>query len=102
MRALCGSIIAAGALIGLGLLNLGIGVRYAAFPGRDPEGNVQWVKFSQIDTPLMFSMVFLVIAAAVGLGIAFIGLAYHHERRLHERTRDLASRDAGQRVTLSH
>lgn len=70
MRALCGSIIAAGALIGLGLLSLGMGTRYAGFAERDLEGKVQWVKFSQMDTPLIFAMVFLVAVALVGLGIA--------------------------------
>lgn len=92
MRALCGSIIAAGALVGLGLLSLGMGTRYAGFAERDLEGKVQWVKFSQMDTPLIFAMVFLVAVALVGLGIAFVGLAYHHERRLYERSHEFPQR----------
>ena len=32
MRALCGAIITAGSLIGLGLLAIAMGVRYADFP----------------------------------------------------------------------
>ena len=32
MRALCGAIISAGALIGLGLLSIGLGHRYSGYP----------------------------------------------------------------------
>jgi hypothetical protein len=87
MRALCGSIITAGAFIGLGLAMLGIGNRYHGFAERDAAGTVTWVTFKVMDTPLTLGLVVLVAGAVVGLGIAFVGLAYHHERRHYERTR---------------
>src|SRR5436190_3592525 len=82
MRALCGAIIAAGAFIGLGLTALGIGTRYATDPGSNAQPLI--VKLSQMDRPLVFILVFLTSAAIVGLGIAFVGLAYHHQKRHHE------------------
>ena len=39
MRALCGAIIAAGAMIGLGLTSIAIGTRYAAHPYLDKAGD---------------------------------------------------------------
>ncbi len=88
MRALCGAIITAGALIGLGLAAVGFGLRYGHF------GDVVAVNASnsapiqmhlyQADTPLAFVFIFLSIAACVGLAIAFLGLAYHHHHRHHE------------------
>jgi hypothetical protein len=84
MRALCGAIIAAGALIGLGLTALGMGERYHMVPTRELSGELTWIKFHQMDSPLMFSMVFLTMMALIGLGIAILGLAYHHERRHRE------------------
>ena len=84
MRALCGAIIAAGAMIGLGLTCIGIGHRYSAYPYLDPQGNAQFVEFKHLDTALMFGVVALGIALLIGLGIAFAGLAYHHHRRHHE------------------
>src|SRR5947207_3111063 len=84
MRALCGAIIAAGAMIGLGLTSLAIGNRYNSFPYHNLKGDIQWVRFVDLDTSLMFSLVFLALATVVGLGIAFVGLAYHHHRRHHE------------------
>lgn len=87
MRALCGAVITAGALIGLGLLSIGMGTRYAAVGYDDKHEN--WVRFSHMDTPLMFAMVFLVIVAVIGLGVVFFGLAYHHERRHRERAHQL-------------
>ncbi len=86
MRALCGAIITAGALIGLGLLSIGMGTRYAGVAYLERDNN--WVKFHQMDSPLMFTMVFLVILCGIGLAIAFVGLAYHHHRRFHEIHRD--------------
>jgi formate hydrogenlyase subunit 3/multisubunit Na+/H+ antiporter MnhD subunit len=77
MRALIGAIIAAGALIGLGLTNLGIGLRYQT------EGRYD-MKFKEIDNPLQYGVIFLSILALVGLAVAFVGLAYHHERRFRE------------------
>jgi hypothetical protein len=34
-----------------------------------------------MDRPLVFVLVFLTCVALIGLGIAFVGLAYHHQRR---------------------
>jgi cell division protein FtsX len=88
MRALCGAIITAGALIGLGLTAMGIGTRYQSFADMDAEGNVRWLTFRLLDTPLALILVLLVIALVTGMAIAFLGLAFHHHRRhlemLHE------------------
>ena len=37
-----------------------------------------------LDRPLMVVLVILVAGAVIGLGLAFVGLAYHHHRRHHE------------------
>ena len=84
MRALCGAIITAGALIGLGLAALGIGTRYALERAATAEGQPILVRLSQMDRPLIFILVFLTGAAVIGLGIAFVGLAYHQQRRGRE------------------
>jgi hypothetical protein len=84
MRALCGAIIAAGAAIGLGLTALGIGMRYSMPRTGVPEDGLRLVHISQMDRPLVFVLVFLTCTAIVGLGIAFVGLAYHHARREKE------------------
>jgi hypothetical protein len=84
MRPLCGAIITAGALIGLGLYSLGLGTRYANYAERNAEGHFRedyWVRFSQMDTPLLLILVLLVASLVIGLGTAFIGLAYHHHKR---------------------
>ena len=53
-------------------------------------GDYDWWGFSdlhalyQMDKSLVFILVFLTIVAIIGLGIAFVGLAYHHHRRHHE------------------
>jgi hypothetical protein len=84
MRALCGAIITAGAVIGLGLTSLGIGTRYhTSLDNLDKDT----MHLSQMDRPLIFILVFLTCVALIGLGIAFFGLAYHHHRRFHEFTR---------------
>src|SRR5947209_20277948 len=95
MRALCGAIITAGALIGLGLTALGIGTRYENFAKWDTDPEVYRVKLMQMDTGLMYALVFLSIAALIGLAISFIGLAYHHHRRHHEHLRALQQHGAG-------
>ncbi len=77
MRALCGAIITAGALIGLGLLGIGLGTRYA----HETLATGTWVHLKDLDMPLLVCLVALLIAVAIGLGIAFLGLAYHHHRR---------------------
>ncbi len=85
MRAICGAIIVAGAAVGLGLTALGFGARYhTSLENVDKEGNPILLHLYQMDKPLIFIMVFLVCLAVIGLGIAFLGLAYHHHRRLHE------------------
>ena len=42
------------------------------------------MKFHEIDNPMQFGVVFLVLMALIGLGIAYLGLMYHHERRFRE------------------
>jgi len=84
MRALNGSIITAGALIGLGLCAVGLGLRYQHVGGNDPSA-ITHLKWIQLDTPMMLLIVALLLMAIVGLATAFVGLAYHHERRHYER-----------------
>ena len=91
MRPLCGAIIAAGALVGLGLAAMGIGIRYQAYPYLDASANPQWVWFRHIDTALMVAFVVLVAALVIGLGVAFVGLAYHHHKRQHEFLREFGN-----------
>ena len=101
MRALCGAIITAGALIGLGLAAIGIGTRYSAFPYREkPGGDVQWVKFWQMDVSLILIVTLLICVAVVGICIAILGLAYHHHRRHLEHLRAQAEHDARHRVPV--
>jgi hypothetical protein len=86
MRALCGAIITAGALVGLGLTAVGIGQRYTmdGRPATPGEPAPLMVHLNQMDRPLAFTLVFLTCAALAGLGITFLGLAYHHHRRERE------------------
>ncbi len=88
MRALCGAIITAGALFGLGLTAIGFGSRYhGTVINVAPDGTAAepvQLHLYQMDRPLVFILVFLTCAAIIGLGIAFFGLAYHHHRRHHE------------------
>jgi len=96
MRALCGAIIAAASLIGLGLTAIGFGTRYHT--GLDPtdiQGHPIQVVLTRMDYSLVFILVFLSCTALVGLGIAFLGLAYHHRRR-HEELRWEKERHASQ------
>lgn len=87
MRALCGAIITAGALIGLGLVSLAIGTRYSSYPAYNTEGKPQFVYLQHLDTALLLTLVTLLASVVIGLGIAFVGLAYHHHRRHLELTR---------------
>ncbi len=84
MRALTGAIIAAGAMIGLGLTALGLGTRYQDLIVRASDGRLAFIKFSEMDTAMMVILVSLLATLLIGLAITFIGLAYHHERRLRE------------------
>ena len=82
MRALCAAIITAGALIGTGLTAIGLGIRYQNI---SVNGTPFYeMKFMDVDRPLQFCLVLLGLAAIVGVGTTFVGLAYHHERRLRE------------------
>ena len=88
MRALCGAIIVAGATIGFGLTAQGFGARYhSTIENVDKEGQPILLHLYQMDRPLVFILVFLTGVAVIGLGIAFLGLAYHHHRRHHEMLR---------------
>jgi hypothetical protein len=95
MRALCGAIISAGAMIGLGLLAIGIGNRYHGYPTHDT------VPLKELDTALALSLVILLITVVIGLTVAFLGLAYHHHRRhfeMHGRTP--AERSSSHQITV--
>jgi hypothetical protein len=95
MRPLCGAIITAAALIGLGLTAIGFGTRYGQIvsPDRDSKGAVVQMHLADMDKPLVFILVFLTAAAVIGLGIAFVGLAYHHHKRTLEHTHLLGRAD---------
>jgi|SRR6516165_7128117 hypothetical protein len=102
MRALCGAIITAGALIGLGLAAIGIGNRYAAYPYLEkPGGDPQWVKFWQMDVSLILIVTLLICVVIVGIGISILGLAYHHHRRHMEHLRAQVEHDSKHRVAVS-
>jgi hypothetical protein len=81
MRALCGSIITAGAMIGLGLTALGYGIRYQSFTAENLNPSSH-LPYGQLTLAMIF--VVLLLGALIGLGIAFLGLAFHHHRRQHE------------------
>lgn len=88
MRALCGAIITAGAMIGLGLTALGYGLRYGG-PAFGPENinpntNTLWGSSS-----LTVILIVLLITLLIGLGTAFLGLGFHHYRRYHEHLREM-------------
>jgi hypothetical protein len=84
MRALCAAIMTAGALIGLGLTSIGLGMRYAGVGTTDPA-HIVYVRLSHLDTPMMLILVVLLAATIAGIAAVFLGLAYHHERRHYER-----------------
>ena len=92
MRALCGAIITAGALIGLGLTALGYGLRYggSAFGPEtiNPNTNTLWGSSS-----LMVILIILLMSLLIGLGTAFLGLAFHHYRRYQEHLREMGRHD---------
>ena len=84
MRALTGAILAAGAMIGLGLTALGLGTRYQDILVRGTDGRLTALKMNEMDTALSIILVSLLASLLIGLGTTFVGLAYHHERRLRE------------------
>jgi uncharacterized membrane protein len=78
MRALCGAIITAGAMIGLGLTALGFGIRFQSLGALEHDGHIYGI-------PTMVTiLVVLVLTVLIGLGISFLGLMYHQMRRHHE------------------
>lgn len=81
MRALCGAIIAAGALIGLGLTAVAFGLRFQSY-GPDVVHPTSHELYG-IPT-LVVILVALIISMLIGVAVTFIGLAYHHERRYME------------------
>jgi hypothetical protein len=103
MRALCGAIISAGAMIGLGLAAIGVGTRYAKFDYYEQDGKtVQYIKFGQMDIGFIVIIVLLICTLLVGLAIAILGLAYHHQRRHLEHLHRIgSSQDTGTRVPVS-
>ena len=105
MRALCGAIITAGALIGLGLAAMGIGNRYGDLSRPHTDGTMllrnydnnefsrglpskengpAWVKYSEMDRGLTVIVAVLILTLMIGIGVSFLGLMFHHHRRLHE------------------
>jgi hypothetical protein len=79
MRALCGAIITAGALIGLGLTALGYGLRYHGWHEQSQKTGEYYGA-----VPLMVVLIVLLIGVFVGTAIAFMGLMFHHYHRHHE------------------
>ena len=87
MRALCGAIITAGALIGLGLTALGFGIRFqSAGIQENPSTHAQWGA-----TSMTICLIVLLICVGIGIATAFLGLMYHHYRRHHEHLRATGS-----------
>lgn len=85
MRALCGSIITAGALIGLGLACIGYGIRFHDLKDAvNPKTEALWGSAS-----MAYLFAIIVAGLLIGLGIAFVGLMYHHERRHREHLREM-------------
>jgi hypothetical protein len=85
MRALCGAIITAGAMIGLGLTAIGFGIRYQGMADKlNPKTDHVWGAASMT---YLFAIIFA--GLLIGLGIAFVGLMFHHERRHREHLREL-------------
>lgn len=101
MRALCGAVITAGAMIAVGLTALGIGTRYQGDRTHDLEGKpLPRVTLEQMDRSLVFALVFSTSVAVAGLGIAIAGLAYHHARREREYQWERERHAAGQRTAV--
>jgi hypothetical protein len=92
MRALCGAIITAGALVGLGLTGLGYGIRFQSYPVDLISPDTHHLYGAQ---PMMIVLVTLLLMALIGMGIAFLGLAFHHERRYREQMTPPNSQNPG-------
>jgi hypothetical protein len=78
MRALCGAIITAGAMIGLGLTALGYGIRFQNTLVNPDSGHLYGIPTMAV------ILIVLLLSVLIGLGIAFLGLMYHHQRRHFE------------------
>ena len=115
MRALCGSIITAAALIALGLTAQGIGTRYAwverwQLPTGEettsptlkstPDFKGSHVNIHLMDNGLQLCLAVSIMALMIGLGITFVGLMYHHFRRFHEHLRAVRIRERRRAITL--
>jgi hypothetical protein len=83
MRPLCGAIITAGALIGLGLATIGYGIRFQGFATPNPDTHHQWGT-----TAMGYLLAILFCGLLIGVGIAFVGLMFHHEKRHREFLRE--------------
>ena len=94
MRPLCGAIIAAGSMIGLGLVAVGFGVRFQGMNVINENTHAQIGA-----TSLTILLVLTVAGMVIGLGLAFLGLAYHHEKRMREHLHGMGHTAAGTRVT---
>jgi hypothetical protein len=88
MRAICGAVLTAGALIGLGLTSVGAGARYADYLDWDDPGPPKRVELRQTDTGILVAQTALVLGLLVGLGVTFLGLAHHHHQRNQEFLRE--------------
>jgi hypothetical protein len=73
-------------MIGLGLTAVGYGLRYGG-PAFGPETINPNTHMLWGSSSLMVILVVLLIALLIGLGTAFLGLAFHHFRRYHEHLR---------------
>jgi hypothetical protein len=115
MRALCGAIITAGAVLGLGLAAQAFAPRYLALrdsqvdPAKHPtlteqeldeRGKRLRARFHEVDAPMLYIVVFLSAVAVIGLGIAVLGLAYHQQRRHYEHLREEQRLAAQQRTPV--
>jgi hypothetical protein len=89
-------------LIGLGQTALAFGTRYGQTVGldHDSKGEIVQLHLSQMDKPLVFILVFLTSTAVIGLGISFLGLAYHHHRRHHEMHAKTTGLPSGERIVV--
>jgi hypothetical protein len=74
----------------LGLTALAYGIRFQNF-GPDAI-NADSKQLYGIPS-LTIVLVVLLLATLIGMGIAFLGLAYHHERRHREQLHELGARE---------
>lgn len=75
----------AGALIGLGLTAIGYGIRFQGMEDKiNPKTDHLWGATSMT---YLFAIIFA--GLLIGLGVAFVGLMYHHERRHREHLREM-------------